>query len=163
MKYAPDKNNPFPKHPGNGGGHNNGGGNGGGNGVGGFMPGQISGLANDLQMGYGGTDAKWKSYLKDVYSPVKMTGFNFSGGGRGNRNGGGNQPTGNDPRNPGGNNNGGGFEPSRPRNAMMPMNRPMQMQAPQMGLLNGAMQQQPQQQGLLGDLDPQILAYLTRR
>jgi hypothetical protein len=37
------------------------------------------------------------------------------------------------------------------------------MQTPQMGLLNGAMpQQQPmQQQGLLGDLDPQILAYLS--
>jgi hypothetical protein len=159
MKYAPDKNNPFPKHPGNGGGHNNGGGQ--GNGMGGFMPGQISGLANDLQMGYGGTDAAWKNYLKDVYSPVKMTGFNFSGGNGGGK-GNPTQPGGNNQGGGPGGNTGGGFEPSRPRHAMMPM-RPMQMQVPQMGLLNGAMQQQPQQQGLLGDIDPQILAYLTRR
>lgn len=158
--YAPDIHNPFPK-PKTGG--DNGGGNGGGNGMGGFMPGQISGLANDLQMGYGGTDAKWKNYLKDVYSPVKPMGFNFGGGGNGG--GKGNQPGGNNQGGgPGGNQTGGGFEPSRPRNAMMPMamNRPMQMQIPQMGLLNAPMPQ-PQQQGLLGDLDPQILAYLTRR
>jgi hypothetical protein len=156
MRYAPDKNNPFPQHPGNGGGNNNGGGQ--GNGMGGFMPGQINGIANDLQMGYGGTDAKWKNYLKDVYSPVKPMGFNFGGGNGGGK---GNQPSGNNQGGgPGGNNNGGGFEPSRPRNAMMPA---MGVQAPQMGLLNGSMQQQPQQQGLLGDIDPQILAYLTRR
>jgi hypothetical protein len=158
MKYAPDKNSPFPKHPGNGGGHNNGG----GNGMGGFMPGQISGIANDLQMGYGGTDAQWKNYLKDVYSPVKMTGFNFSGGNGGGK-GNPTQPGGNNQGGGPGGNTGGGFEPSRPRNAMMPMNRPMQMQAPQMGLLNGAMQQQPHPPGLLGDIDPQILADLTRR
>jgi len=131
----------------------------------GFMPGQMNGIANDLQAGYGGNDQKWRNYLRNVYDPAKTTGFNFSGGnGGGKGNGGGNH----DPRNPGGNPNpsDGGFEPSRPRNAVMPMgmNRPMPMQIPQMGLLNAQMPAQQQQpQGLLGNIDPQILAYLTRR
>lgn len=155
MRYAPDKDNPFPRPKPKPTGNNNGG----GNGMGGFMPGQLGGIANDLQMGYGGTDEKWKNYLGDVYSPVKSMGFNFGGGGHhnggGNNNGGGNR----DPRNPGGNpNQPGGFEPSSPRNRMAPM----AMQIPQAGLLNAPMQQ-PQQQGLLGDLDPAILSYIMRR
>jgi hypothetical protein len=131
----------------------------------GMMPGQIKGIANDLQMGYGGTDQKWRNYLHNVYSPVKPMSFNMGGGGNGggnnggggHNNGGGNQPT---------DGGGGGFDPSSPRNRAMPMmgmQRPM-MQAPQMGLLNAPMQApQQQQQGLLGNIDPQILAYLTRR
>lgn len=127
-----------------------------------FQPGQLGALANQLNAGFGGGVKDWKADLRGTYDPTKIKPFNWGGGnGGGNGNGGG-KP---DPRNPGGggpNQPGdGGFEPSRPRNAMMP-NRPMQMQMPQQGLLNGAMQQQPQQ-GLLGDVPDFVLSYLNSR
>lgn len=153
MRIAPDINNPFPGW--HGGGNNAGGGQGGGGGgapkkTGAFMPSELGGLANDLQMGYGGTDAKWKSYLRGTYDPVKSMQFNFGGGGGGG-NGGGNNP-GSSPNGSGQDNNNGGFNPTSPRNQMaMPMGS---------GLLNAQMQQ-PQQQGLLGDIDPAVLAFLS--
>lgn len=151
MRIAPDINNPFPTYQGGGQGGNNGGGQGGGNRAR-FMPGQIGGLANDLQMGYGGNVDKYKNYLKSIYDPVKLGGgFNFSGG---NGNGGGKQPTTIGGGNNGGNNGGqgGGFTPSVPRNMAMP------------GLLNSQAQmpqQMPQNRGLLGDIPPEVLAYIS--
>ena len=123
-----------------------------------FQPGQLGALANQLNAGFGGGVQDWKADLRNTYDPTQVKPFNW-GGGNGGGNGGG-KP---DPRNPGGggpNPGDGGFDPSRPRNAMMPMNRPMQMQMPQAGLLNTPMQQ-PQQRGLLGDMPPEVLAFLS--
>lgn len=148
---APDINNPFPEWQGGG---NNGGNNGQGGGRGpmmpAFQPGQLNALASQLNMGFGGGVKAWKNDMRNTYDPTSTRGFNFGGGG-GNR-GGGNNP---DPRNPGGgnNNNGGqgGFTPTRPRSMAMPMGG---------GLLGAQMQQQPQQ-GLLGDIPPEVLAFIS--
>lgn len=154
-RIAPDINNPFPEWQGGG---NNGGNNGQGGGRGpmmpAFQPGQLNALANQLNMGFGGGVKAWKQDMRNTYDPTSMRGFNFGGGGGGGNRGGNNDPR--DPRNPGhnGNNGGGqgGFNPTSPRNHMaMPMGG---------GLLSAQMQQ-PQQQGLLGDIPPEVFAYLT--
>lgn len=171
--FAPDIGNPFPgiaAGGGNNGGNNGGGGNGNGRGPRPqFMPGQIRGLANDMQLGYGGTDEKWKSYLNGIYDPVSLAGgFNFSGGNGGRNGGGNNGGGGNNPGNGGGGGNngnngnngqGGGFTPSAPRNNMAAM----QMQPPQMGLLGSPMQasRAPQSSPLLGNIPPEVLAFLS--
>lgn len=144
MRIAPDINNPFPGFQGGG---NNGGNNGGGGGsrqmIPAFQPGQLNALAQQLNMGFGGGVNAWKRDMRNTYDPTSMRGFNFGGGG-----GGGNR--GNDPRNPGngGNNQGGGggFTPTRPNH----------MQPP--GLLGAQMQPQ---QGLLGDIPPEVLAFIS--
>ena len=150
MRIAPDINNPFPRpKPGPG---NNGGQGGGAHNGGGFMPGELGGLANDLQMGYGGSDERWKRYLRGVYDPPTSMTFNFgNGGGKGR---GGSNPGGNSPNGSGQDHNNGGFDPSRPRSMAMPM--PMGG-----GLLSAQMPSQQQNRGLLGDIDPAIIAYLS--
>jgi len=133
----------------------NGGGNSNGNKLPAFMPGQLGALAGQLNAGFGGGFKDWKADLRNTYNATPSKPFNFGGG-----NGGGqNQPVVNDPRNPGGNQTGGGFDPSRPRNAMMPMQSPMQM--PQQGLLSASMQMQQPNRGLLGDMPPEVLAFLS--
>lgn len=81
MRIAPDIDNPLPLPKDNGGGN-------GGKGSKtalriGFMPGQIAGIADDMVAGYGGTDAKWKEYIRNVYDPVRVPYFDFGAKGNG--------------------------------------------------------------------------------
>lgn len=175
MAYAPDINNPIPMPVDNGNNNNH---RGGGNRLPAFQPGQLKALASQLSVGFGGGLGAWKRNLRNTYDPTPMKDFNFGGshGGGNNNNGGGNNNNG------GGNNPGtgpkpgdGGFDPSRPDHRMAPMmaQQPMQQQAqqmqmPQMGLLAGQMQpmqqgQQPQQQNPLGDIPPEVLAFIRSR
>lgn len=153
--YAPDINNPYPKpkpKP-----HGNGGGNGGPNNLPAFQPGQLNALASQLNGSFGGGLGAWKKDFRNTYNPTSSKEFNF-GGGHGNG-GGNNIPGGNpDPRGPGGTPNQPppGFDPSSPRSRMAPM------QMPQQGLLGAKMQPQ-QQQGLLGDIPPEVLAFIRSR
>lgn len=120
-----------------------------------LMPGQMGALAQGMQMSQGGNIDKYKDFLRQTYNPTPMPMYNF-GGNRGGGNGGGK----NDPRPDPRTGPDGGTRPDVIGNphSMMPM------QMPQMGLLSSPMQQPQQpQRGLLGDIDPQILAYLTRR
>lgn len=119
-----------------------GGGNGGGNTMGAFMPGQLNQLANQLQMGFGGGKGAWKQDLRQPYDPSKL--YQIGGG-----NGGGNGQN----VNPG--------QPTPGADPRQTHNR-MAMQIPQAGLLNASMQQ-PQQQGLLGDIPPEVLAFISGR
>jgi len=172
MKYAPDKNDPLPKHKnGSNGGKDKKGGHGPTMKIG-FMPGQIGGMAEDMSDGDGGTDAKWRDYLRDVYSPVKVPYFNFGGGGGGGNGGGKDVPV-------TGNNDGGGnpnpvdpgFDPSRPRKMVMPA-QPMQSgflhvgpagqrMPPAMGLLGQPQQNAQAPRG--GMLPPEIQLLLAQR
>lgn len=159
MRYAPDKDNPFPK-PKPGGGNNNGANN--LQQLPAFQPGQLAALSSQLNTGFGGGAGAWKESLRNTFDPTRVSNFNFGGS---HHNGGGNNPGGKpDPRGPGGNPNGpgGGFNPSRPDHRMAPVMANPQMQMPQMGLLNSAPAIN-QQQGLLGDIPPEVLAFISAR
>jgi len=171
MAYAPDINNPIPKPVDNGNNNHRGG----GNRLPAFQPGQLRALANQLSGSFGGGLGAWKKDFRNTYDPTSTKPFNFGGhnGGGNNNNGGGNN------NNQGGGNNPGTgpgpFDPSHPDHRMAPMmaQQPMQQQAqqmqmPQMGLLAGQMQpmqqgQKPQQQSLLGDIPPEVLAFIRSR
>lgn len=165
MAFAPDKNDPFPKPK--GGGKNDKDKNKGGKGydLGGFMPAQMDGLASDLSIQSGAPVGKMESYLRDLYSPVKLGGFNTAGGSNGNGDGNGNNNGGgghNDPRNPGGGPNtggDGGFDPASPRNRMAPMTFPLGFQ-PDMGMQQPAMAAQQQQIPGQRPLTPEMIALI---
>lgn len=172
MAYAPDINNPIPKPVDNGNNNNNH--RGGGNRLPAFQPGQLRSLASQLSGSFGGGLGAWKKDFRNTYDPTSMKEFNFGGGHRGNNNnnGGGKDNGGGDNTGTGPKPDDGGFNPVRPdHNRMMPMQmnaqQPMQqMQMPQMGLMAGEMQpmqQQPQQQSLLGDIPPEVLAFIRSR
>lgn len=168
MRIAPDIGNPFPKPTGN---NNNNGGRNPNVSVMPMMPGQISSLATGMQMAGGGDMDKYRDFLREIYSPSRVHNANFAGPGSGNGNNHGNNHGGGHNNN-GGHNNGGGnptgdgvFIPSSPGHRMAPMamQQPVQMMAPQQGLLSAAMpqQQQAQQNRMLGDVPPQVLAFLA--
>lgn len=162
MRYAPDQEDPFPvmqdgEARGDGKGRNRRGGS--------FMPGQISGLANDLATQSGTTVQENKKYLRGLYSPVTFGGFTYGnrGGGKGNgggHDGGQGNGGGNNQSNDGGPS---GFTPSSPRNKMAmdaPMTFPLGLQS-QMGMQQPMMaQQQAQQVPGQRPLTPEMIDYI---
>lgn len=156
MRIAPDINDPYPRpsrsKPGNGGGGAN-------NNLvfAAFAPGQLAGLAADLNAGFGGGFGDWKDHLRDTSNTSRIGNFHYGngGGGGGHNNGGngGNNNGGNSPNGSGQDHNNGGFNPSRPRSMAMPIGG---------GLLGPQvqMQQQQPQRGLLGDIPPEVLAFI---
>lgn len=177
MAFAPDKNHPYPKpkEGGNGGGGNK------DKDKGptlkfGFMPGQISGLADDMMAGYGGSEDKWKGYLNDIYSPVRVPSFNFGGGNGGGNNNGPDTPE----IDPGVDHGHGGVNGRQQRAMAMPtfaspdraqMNSPLaqgllnvgpsgQRLPPTIGLLGNPQQRAPARTGML---PPEIQALLSQR
>lgn len=172
MAYAPDITDPIQKPADNGNNNNNH--RGGGNRLPAFQPGQLRALANQLSGSFGGGLGAWKKDFRNTYDPTSTKPFNFGGHHRGgNNNGGGKDNGGGDNTGTGTKPGDGGFDTSRPdHNRMMPMQMNAQqsmrqMQMPQMGLMAGQMQpmqqQQPQQQSLLGDIPPEVLAFIRSR
>lgn len=152
MAFAPDKGNPFPKPATHGDG--TGGGNSKNNGS--FMPGQISGLANDLSTANGMSVDNAKKYLHDLYSPVSFGGFHYGGGNKGGKKddtgGGGRLPG--DPSKPG---------LDTPDNGYGPRNRSAQPMTFPLGFGGDMPMQQPaasQPSQIPGQVSPEMLAMI---